>query len=207
MMAGTDRSDESWLADLSADGDRRERAVADLRLVLLGGLRRAFRDGRVLGDAALEDVVQESVMKVLEKLDTFAGRSRFTTWAMSVAVHRAMTDLRHRRWKDVSLDRAAEDSEFRPDRAVDGGLGPDREAEQAAVLEAMRSIIDRELTDKQRRALLASFGGMPLEEIARKMGSNRNALYKLTFDARKKLRDGLERAGYGADDVRAIFAF
>lgn len=207
VEAGDRRSDEAWVADLAGDGEARERAVGELRVVLLGGLRRALRNGRGLEDAALEDVVQESVMRILAKLDTYAGRSRFTTWAMSVAVHRAMSELRHRRWKDVSLDRAADDSDFQPERAVDDGLGPDAAAEQKAVLEAMRTIIDRDLTDRQRQALLASIGGMPLEEIARKMNSNRNALYKLTFDARKKLKDGLEQSGFAADDVRSIFAF
>jgi len=70
----------------------------------------------------------------------------------------------------------------------------------------MQEVIDTRLTEKQRTALLAEMRGMPQEEIARHLGSNRNAVYKLTHDARKKLKRALEAAGYGADDVHAAFA-
>ncbi len=204
---GVQRLDQQWVDDLSSEGDRRDQALADLRDLMFRGLRRAVGSNRGLSDSALEDIVQDSLLKTLRKIDTFRGQSRFTTWAMSIAVHGAMSELRRRRWKDISLDRAAEDSEFQPELAVDAGLSPEREAEQRAILDAMRSIIESELTAKQRQALLATFGGMPMEQIAEKLGSNRNAVYKLTFDARKKLRDGLHRAGYAADDVRTVFSF
>jgi len=70
----------------------------------------------------------------------------------------------------------------------------------------MQEVIDTQLTEKQRTALLAEMRGVPLEEIARQLGTNRNAVYKLTHDARKKLKQGLEATGYGADDIRAVFA-
>jgi RNA polymerase sigma-70 factor, ECF subfamily len=38
------------------------------------------------------------------------------------------------------------------------------------------------------------------------MSSNRNAVYKLTHDARKALKRGLAKAGFGVDDIRAAFA-
>jgi RNA polymerase sigma-70 factor (ECF subfamily) len=47
---------------------------------------------------------------------------------------------------------------------------------------------------------------MPQDAIARQLGSSRNALYKLTHDARKRLRRGLESAGYEAGDIDAAFA-
>jgi RNA polymerase sigma-70 factor (ECF subfamily) len=42
---------------------------------------------------------------------------------------------------------------------------------------------------------------MPQDEIANQLGSNRNAIYKLTHDARKRLKKCLEAAGYTAVDV------
>ena len=70
----------------------------------------------------------------------------------------------------------------------------------------MQSSIEHDLTEKQRTALLAELKGMPQDEIARQLGSNRNAIYKLTHDARKKLRAALEAAGYTALDVAATNA-
>ena len=70
----------------------------------------------------------------------------------------------------------------------------------------MQRVIKDQLTDRQRTALLAELKGMPQDEIARHLGSNRNAVYKLTHDARKKLKHGLEAAGYTAEDIVAAIA-
>ncbi|MEJ2413236.1 MAG: hypothetical protein P8Y34_09640 [Anaerolineales bacterium] len=67
-------------------------------------------------------------------------------------------------------------------------------------------ILREDLTDLQRTGLLAVIhGGMPLEEVARKMDTNRNALYKLLHDARKNMRDRLLEKGLTVDEVLAAF--
>ena len=43
-------------------------------------------------------------MHILDHLEQFQGRSRFTTWAMAIAVRLAMSALRRKRWQDVSLE-------------------------------------------------------------------------------------------------------
>jgi len=48
-------------------------------------------------------------------------------------------------------------------------------------------------------------GGMALEEVAKRMGTNRNALYKLLHDARKKLKKQLAREGLQIDEILAAF--
>jgi RNA polymerase sigma-70 factor (ECF subfamily) len=68
---------------------------------------------------------------------------------------------------------------------------------------AMHRVIQTELTAKQRTALVAELRGMALEEIVRQTGSSRNALSKLTHDARLRLKKGLEAAGYEAKDILA----
>jgi RNA polymerase sigma-70 factor (ECF subfamily) len=73
--------------------------------------------------------------------------------------------------------------------------------ERRAILESMQRVLEDQLTYRQRTALLAEMKGMPQDEIARHLGSNRNAIYKLTHDARKKLKQGLEAAGYSSADV------
>ncbi len=49
------------------------------------------------------------------------------------------------------------------------------------------------------------FHGMPMEEVARHMDTNRNALYKLLFDARKRLKERMLARGLSAQDVLAAF--
>ncbi len=70
----------------------------------------------------------------------------------------------------------------------------------------MYELIRQELTERQRNALYAELKGVPQDEIARHLGCKRNAIYKLTHDARKRLKRGLEAAGYQVDDIRAAFA-
>ena len=49
-------------------------------------------------------------------------------------------------------------------------------------------------------------GGMPLQEAAQRMGTNRNALYKLLHDARQRLQKRMLREGLTPDEVLAMFA-
>jgi RNA polymerase sigma-70 factor (ECF subfamily) len=200
-----DRDNETWRAHLAASGPEQQTALADLRDALLRGLRLALSHRAGVGDAFLEDVVQDSLVRILERIPQFEGRSRFVTWAMSIAIHVAMSELRRQRWKDVSLDEVVAGTELAQERAIDCDPGPATRLQREAILGALHRVIQSDLTARQRDALLAELQGMPQDEIARRLGSNRNALYKLTHDARKRLKQGLETAGFGAEDIRAAF--
>jgi RNA polymerase sigma-70 factor (ECF subfamily) len=201
-----DRDNETWQAHLGGTGPDQQAALSDLREALLRGLRRALSHRASADGEFREDVVQDALVRILERLAQFEGRSRFLTWALSIAIRVAMSELRRRRWKDVSLNEVIADADTTPGQAVDDELGPDLHWEREAILGAMRDLIQNDLTAKQREALLAEMRGMPQDEIARYVGSNRNALYKLTHDARKRLKRGLEAAGFTAEDIRAAFA-
>jgi len=201
-----DRDNETWLAHLGGTGPDQQAALSDLRDALLRGLRRALSHRARVDDAFLEDVVQDTLVRILERLPQFEGRSRFLTWAMSVAIRVAMSELRRRRWKDVSLDEVVAGGGLTPGRAIVDEPGPEAQSEREAILAAMHELIRNGLTTKQREALLAELRGMPQDEIARHLGSNRNAIYKLTHDARKRLKRGLEAAGFTTEDIGAAFA-
>lgn len=203
------RDNDRWLAELRAVGSERESALLDLRSALLRNLRKAMSNRGPQDEAFLEDVVQDSLLRILERLEQFQGRSRFLTWATSIAIRVAMGELRRSRWKDVSLDEVIAHTDAMGQYTLDSLSTPSGapalgSAERQAIVETLYSLIESELTDKQRIALLAEMKGMPQDEIARHLGSNRNAVYKLTHDARKKLKKGLESAGYTAEEVSAI---
>jgi RNA polymerase sigma-70 factor, ECF subfamily len=200
----TERSNEQWLAELQ--GPERNRALADLRAVLVRGLRVALA-GRVrqgLNEAA-EDFAQDALIKIMGNLDTFRGESRFTTWAQKIAVMTASTELRRKRWRDVSLQEVLDrygTNRGESDRLADEQPTPERLTMRSTILTTVRRFVDEELTDRQREAIVAvMFEGMPLEEAARRMGTNRNALYKLMHDARKRLKKRMEAEGLSAPDV------
>ena len=196
------RDDDDWTSDLaSQDASLRDEALGDLRDMLFRGLSRSLsKNGRV-DDAFLEDIVQEASMKILEKLADFESRSKFRTWAVTIAVRTAVSEMRKREWQNVSLESIASDAEFDPQIAVDSSETIDQCNSRSELLSKLKELIDSELTEKQWTAITAELGGMPLPQIAEKLGSNTNSLYKLLHDARKSLRRGLEAAGYTISDV------
>jgi RNA polymerase sigma-70 factor (ECF subfamily) len=201
------RDDGDWTSDLaSEDASLRDDAVRDLRDMLLRGLANSLTKYGRVDDAFLEDVVQEASLKILEKLGEFEGRSKFRTWAVTIAVRTAVGKMRKRDWQNVSLESIASTSNFDPQMAVDTSETPDQTSRRSEMLSKLKELIDSELTERQWTALTAELGGMPLPVIAEQLGSNTNSLYKLLHDARKKLRHGLEAAGFTVDDVHEAWA-
>jgi RNA polymerase sigma-70 factor (ECF subfamily) len=201
-----ERTNAEWLTALRGPG--RDEALNDLRAFLVRGLRYALASRSDVDEASIEDFVQDALLKILGALDTFRGEARFTTWAQKIAVRVAFTEMRRRRWQDVSLDGMVEagDLDFVPDALVDRSAGPDQQASQRFFLDTLKRLIATELTEKQRQALVAvRIQGMPLEEVARRMGTNRNALYKLLHDARQRLKRKMDAEGLPPEDVLAAF--
>jgi len=203
-----ERSNDEWIADLSKPGPQRDAALTDLSALLVRGLGYALADRADVREANIEDFAQDALLRILDNLGTFRGESRFTTWAQKIAVRVALTELRRRRWSDVSLDKITEAAEggFIPDVLADPSASPEQQAIQRTLLDKLQQIIAEELTDKQRQALVAvRIHGMPLEEVARRMGTNRNALYKLLHDARQRLKKQMLAQGMPPQDVLAAF--
>jgi RNA polymerase sigma-70 factor (ECF subfamily) len=201
------REDDDWTSDLaSVDARMRDDAVRDLRDMLLRGLSRSLSNYGRVDDAFLEDVVQEASMKILAKFGDFQGRSKFRTWAVTIAVRTAVSKMRKRDWQNVSLESVTTGAEFDPPLAVDTSETVDQTNSRLEMLSKLKELIDSELTDRQWTALTAELAGMPLPQIAEQLGSNTNSLYKLLHDARKKLRRGLETAGFTIEDVRKAWA-
>lgn len=208
----TKRTNEQWLSELRAGGARREAALVDLRAEILHGLPYALRDWLSPDNpqftALAEDVTQETLMRALKNLDSFEGRSQFTTWAHKIAVRVALTELRRRRWKDMSLDHLLDSAENGGDSSLmaDTASGPEAVIERADLLARVQQMMMEELTGKQLRAMTAvGLKGMPLAEAAHQLGTDRNALYKLLHDARLRLKRRLAREGLTAGDLLAAF--
>ena len=93
---------------------------------------------------------------------------------------------------------------FEPAAANEPAL--ENETEKNLIMVKLKELIDSNLSNKQRDAVHALLNGMPVEIFAEKSGSNRNAVYKLVHDARVKLRQGFEQAGFKAEDINSVFA-
>ncbi len=206
------RTNAEWLDDLRAEANTRDATLVDLRAAIAAGLPYALsgwlspRDPQF--DALAEDVVQETLLKVMAHLDSFQGRSQFTTWVQKIAVRVALTELRRRRWKDVSLDSLMTEEGEEPVPLAQANTSPDpaRAVEQSEMMAMIQRIVAEELTEKQRMAIVAArVNDMPIEEVARQMGMERNALYKLLHDARLRLKKRMEREGLTPAEVLSAF--
>ena len=177
---GMARDNERWLSQLTGNAALQQAALADLREALIRNLRAALSGRANVDDSFLEDSVQDSLLRILDRLHQFEGRSQFLTWATSIAIRIALSELRRQSWRNVSLDEVIGSAEIGPDRAMDNSAGPEIAAERSAIVAKLYQVLQNELTEKQRRALLAELKGVPQDEIASQLGSNRNAVYKLT---------------------------
>jgi RNA polymerase sigma-70 factor (ECF subfamily) len=203
------------IANLSVSGPDREAALADLNEIIHRGLPYSLskylspQDPNFNNFNALADeVAQDTLLRVLDNLSSFEGRSKFTTWVHKIAVRIALTELRRKRWQDVSLDEIIENSETPASLSMmaDASLSPEGAAEQADMLEHIQRIIEEELTERQRTALLAiGVHGMPMPVVADRMDMNRNALYKLLHDARLKLKKRLSDEGLAPEEILGVF--
>jgi len=201
------RTNEEWLTDLR--GPDPDPAIEDLRKVLRRGLIYTLSN-RIKTDleTQVDDFTQDAILRILDKIDTFRGESRFTTWAQKVAVRVAFTELRRQRWKDISIeDLMPEDSgDFTPLVLADPSPDPEKLTTQTLLTEMIETMLNEDLTERQRKAMLAIMkGGMPIEEVARRMDTNRNALYKLLHDARKQMRKTLLEKGLTPQEVIEAF--
>ena len=200
-----ERTNEQWLKELR--GPKPDGALADLYDLLVRGLGAALGGYGGGVEATFGDFAQEALIKITANLDAFRGESRFTTWAQKIALNVALTELKRKRWRDVSLQEL-----LARHGAADRGPAESRPtaeqlALQSTVLGELRRVVDEELTDRQREAVVAVLlEGMPISEVARRMGTTENALYKLLHDARKRLKRQMEAAGLSAEEVLATFA-
>lgn len=190
-----------WLDGLRRDSRRHEATVAELRQRLLRVARhelgrRRHQLGSISGPE-LEDIAEQSaddaVLKVIVKLDDFRGASRFTTWACKFAIFEVSAKVAQHAWRRQPADREPAWETIPDSLAPD----PERSAEQREVLAVLRRAIEADLTPHQRRVFVAvALNEVPIDVLAVELDSNRNAVYKNLFDARRKLRAALASAGH-----------
>ena len=198
-----DRESAEWLGDLQGkDGGAREQAVARLHALLLRVARAvASRRRQTLPDRAIEDVddlcvqaVNDAVMAVLAKLDTYRGAARFTTWACKFAIVETSSRLRRHAWRQRKVE--VDDTIW--DRLSDSTPPILQRLENDQLVVALRRAIDNHLTERQRLIFQSvAMDDVPIDVLAERLETSRGAIYKALHDARAKLRRALIEAGHG----------
>jgi RNA polymerase sigma-70 factor (ECF subfamily) len=212
------RTNEEWLRELNASGEMQDAAITDLRDLLLRATLYFFN--RNQGDFAgmdrdqilqcAEDCAQEALIAVMNHLPDFRGDSKFTTWVYKFAINIALMTARRERWKGKSLDQL---TFFDNNTLIEWSLQdkssgrlPDQSAIQSEISDTIREVIEHELTDRQREVLIMMvFNEVPMDEVVQRLDTNRNAIYKMLHDARRKLKHRLQARGFEIDEILALF--
>lgn len=202
-----DRENRRWVRELAAAGHRREQACSELYPLLLRVAKSEARrrapllrlDGPELEDIAHQSAA-DALMSITDRLDRFRGEARFTTWASKFVIFNVATKMNRHFWQRHEVPYEQEDWSRIASRF---DLSPEDEAEVNDFTAAVSSAVESTLSERQRLVFVAIvLNGMPMDVLADELGSTHNALYKVLFDARKKLRVALVAGGYLPEDRR-----
>jgi RNA polymerase sigma-70 factor (ECF subfamily) len=196
-----------WLSALSDTSPEREDAAERLHALLLRtarfevARRQRARRGAVDADDLAVQAADDALVAILSKLRSFRGDSRFTTWAQKFVVLEAAAKVRKASWRGRELPLEADGWAQLHDH---GRACPDAEAEAFEVIGAVRDAIAEVLTPHQRAVLVAlTLNDVPIDVLAERRATNRNALYKTLHDARRKLRARLAQDGLAIEGQAA----
>jgi RNA polymerase sigma-70 factor (ECF subfamily) len=199
--ATLDRASRQWLARLRPAAPRHEQTVAALRKMLLRVAvhelaRRRTQLGSIAGpefNDLAEQAADDALITILAKLDDFRGLSRFTTWAYKFVVFEVSGKVARHAWQRQPPSADELVWERLPDSVAPR---PGDRLEQREQLAALSAGI-AELTARQREVFVAiALNDVSIDVLAVKLGTNRNAIYKNLFDARRSLRARLAQAGH-----------
>jgi RNA polymerase sigma-70 factor (ECF subfamily) len=220
------RTDQEWLSDLRAAGETQRRAFADLGRYLYAVVYNYLRNRQAgvlrlqqFDTFELEELArgfaQEALQAVWEKLSTYEGRGKLTSWAATIAIRMAAYDLRKPYWRECRMLQPPLDGvDQNPEEW--GGSHHEWQATQplslevriqtSEILDLIEATLRKDLTERQQRAFVAQFvEDRSNDEIADELGVSRNAVYLLIHEARKKIKRRLLEAGHTPEDVLGMF--
>lgn len=193
--AGPERD---WVDELRSTDLRRDVALRDLHALMVKAarhqvwrLRGSFR-GSVLDIEELANgAADDALALLLDRLHTFEGRARFTTWAYKFAILQAANEVRRRAWAATEVT-LSDDIDW-----GSAGDGPEARAEAADLGAAVGRAMAEALTSYQRRIAVALLvDQVPIDVLAERLGTTRGALYKTLHVARCRIRAHLISSGH-----------
>ena len=196
-----------WISALRAGRVGHDDAVRRLREIVARAARHQLTRmpqvwtelGGVRAEEIIESAANEATVAVLARLDAFEGRSKFTTWVYKFGIRYAAAEARRALWRDrpVDLDGQPEPPSDQAMTRSDQAMTPEVYVEAKDFSAAVSVALETALTPHQRRIALALLvDQVPIDVLAERLGTNRNALYKTLHDARVRLRTELRDRGY-----------
>ena len=124
-----------------------------------------------------EELVQDAFVRAFNRLETFEGRSSFSTWICRIAYTTAVSWLRKRRMKYLSIDDQPQLTDAEVDEAFD----------DESRIEELRCAITLLKPDEQTLITLYYYDNRPLNDIAYILDVEPNVLATRLHRIRRKL--------------------
>jgi len=138
-----------------------------------------FLDRMTRRRGLVEEVLNDTMLVVWNRADTFNGRSKVCTWIFAIAYRKALKALQRH-------DEAVEDAE--PDQRAASDEGPERQMQQRQASMGLVRALDALSIDHRMVVELAYFHGMGYREIAEIVDCPVDTVKTRMFHARRRLR-------------------
>lgn len=165
--------------------------VDDFVSALTPRLRAVLRHCK-LGDAEVEDVLQEVWLRFLEHRDAIRHPERVAGWLRTIAVREAMRALRHHRAESPSEDVTTGTT---PDAGSSPGDDISRRDRDRTLWRVVATLPAR---DRLLAHLIARSPGMSYADLATKLGVTPASVGQLRTRCLRRLRRALAHAGITA---------
>ena len=143
-----------------------------------------------------EDAVQESWCKAYTNLDSFEGRSAFSTWLTRIAINSA---LMLRRRKSVHMESSLDEIlDTRSDPLLEGKIAKHPNPEEICVAEEMKALIEQQIRELppgiEAAFRLREIAGYSTGESIQALGIRRGAFKSRISRARQRLAGALKQS-------------
>ena len=175
------QSDEQELARRCSQGNR----LAEDELYKRYAARVYTLCRRYLGDdEEAKDLMQESLIQALEKIQAFNGnKGSLYGWISRIAINKALNQIRRKRWRTVSLDTWIQDTIPEPTDAEMESIPEEKLLEWISKLPDLRRAVFN----------LYCLDGYSHQEIARMLGISEKGSAGVLAKARKQLKEAIRR--------------
>jgi RNA polymerase sigma-70 factor (ECF subfamily) len=147
----------------------------------------------VRNDTEAEEVMQDALIAIWNKIDSFEGRSAFSTWLYRVTANAALMKLRKNKKfeQNVPLEAEDEDRDLPAIQLADPGETPAATALRDELGTRVRTAIDALPEPYRTTVLLSDVDGLSMQEIADTMAVGVPAVKSRLHRARLVLRKSL----------------
>ncbi|QRP42721.1 RNA polymerase sigma factor [Amycolatopsis sp. FDAARGOS 1241] len=188
-----DPESAAWVQELSPGSTNFEDVCRRLYAMLIKVARRETArrsSGSRIGGPELEDLAHQAaadaLMRITRKIGEFRGDAQFTTWAFKFVMLEVSAKVGRHFWRDHHV--CPDHGEANRARAAVGDEPP-HQVQAVELRAALTRAIENVLTEHQRRVFVAvAIEKVPMDTLAARLGTNRNAIYKSMFDARRNIR-------------------